>query len=178
MGRERVVRLHLEGPAIATAELDVMTRAAEKVGNLHGASFDYLTVASRPVRGVIRDKDTRTPLAGVSVTVRDNTWCKAVTDKEGRYELLGVAKAAHYYLDLKPAAGQLYFQRMAGVQDKPGLEALTADVELVRGTVTVRGKVTDNATGKPVVGARVVYRPFYGNETAATSTTFSASCSR
>jgi hypothetical protein len=78
-----------------------------------------------------------------------------------------VAKAAHYHLDLKPAAGQLYFQRVAGVQDKPGLEALTADCEMVRGTVTVRGKVTDKATGKPVAGAQVVYRPFYGNETAA-----------
>jgi hypothetical protein len=53
------------------------------------------------------------------------------------------------------------------VQDTPGLEALTADLEMVRGTVTVRGKVTDKATDKPVVGARVTYVPLYGNETAA-----------
>ena len=34
---------------------------------LFGASFDYVAVASRAVRGVVRDKDTGKPLAGVSV---------------------------------------------------------------------------------------------------------------
>jgi protocatechuate 3,4-dioxygenase beta subunit len=155
-GSDRVVKLRLEGRGIATARFDAQ-----------GAAFEYQAALSRPIRGMVRDKATRKPLAGVTVTNGYGGLCEAVTDKEGRYELLGVAKAAQYRLDLKPAAGQLYFQRMVGVQDKAGLEALTADCELVRGTVTVRGKVTDKATGKPVVGARVVYRPFYGNETAA-----------
>ena len=58
-GRERVVRLHLEGPAIATTDLEVMTRAAEtttdstKKRHLYGASFDYVGVTSRPIRGVV-----------------------------------------------------------------------------------------------------------------------------
>jgi protocatechuate 3,4-dioxygenase beta subunit len=161
-GRERVIRLHLEGPAITTAELDVMTRAAERVGNLHGASFDYLTVASRPIRGVVRDKDTRKPLAGVSVGIGGNTWCKAITDKEGRYELLGLAKSPNYDLTIKPAAGQLYFQRHAQFKDTAGLAALTADIDMVQG-LTLRGKVTDRATGKPIREAWVEYFPLAFN---------------
>jgi protocatechuate 3,4-dioxygenase beta subunit len=162
IGRERVVRLHLDGPAIATADLDVMTRVAAKVGGLHGASFDYLAVASRPIRGVVRDKDTRKPLAGFSVAASGNPWCKVVTDKEGRYELLGLAKAPRYDLAIKPAAGQLYFLRRAELGDTEGLTPLTADIDMVQG-LTLRGKVTDRATGKPIAQARVEYYPLAFN---------------
>jgi RNA polymerase sigma factor (sigma-70 family) len=166
VGRERVVRFDFEGPGIAWGELEVMTRPAEKVvgegRTLHGASFDYLAAASRPIRGVVRDMDTGKPVAGVSVTGWFNRFCKAVSDKEGRYELLGLAKSPDYDLRVKPAAGQLYFQRMGRFQDTAGLDALTADVEMVRGGVTVRGKVTDRE-GKPVAGARVDYYPLTGN---------------
>jgi RNA polymerase sigma factor (sigma-70 family) len=153
VGSVRVVNLRLEGRGIATAALEA-----------RGAAFEYQAALSRPIRGVVRDKATRKPLAGVSVT---SGLCKAVTDKAGRYELLGAAKAARYGLGLNPAEGQLYFYRVVWVQDAPGLEALTADCELVRGAVTVRGKVTDKATGRPVAGARIEYLPLYGNDTAA-----------
>jgi RNA polymerase sigma factor (sigma-70 family) len=173
IGRERVVRLHVEGPAIATADLEAMSRVAktfEAAGRrLYGASFDYLAVASRPIRGVVRDKDTRKPLPGVSVGVAGEgrmlffspRWL-TVTDKEGRYELLGLAKAQDYLLALKPPEGMLFFERWAGFRDTGGLAPLTADIDMVRG-LTVRGKVTDKATGKPVAHARVNYLPVYPN---------------
>jgi RNA polymerase sigma factor (sigma-70 family) len=163
-GRERVVHFYLEAPAIASVELDVMTRAAEKVAarrrQLFGASFDYVAVASRPIRGVVRDKDTRKPLAGMSVSAWTNPRCQSLTDKEGRYELLGLAKASGYGLAVKPADG-LYFQRQAFVEDTPGLGAVTGDIEMVCG-LTVRGKVTDKE-GKPVAQARVEYYPLFPN---------------
>jgi RNA polymerase sigma factor (sigma-70 family) len=173
IGGERIVRLHVEGPAIATADLEVMTRAAKTVEaagrRIHGASFDYVALASRPIRGVVRDKDTRKPLAGVSVGIGgernfdypEPRWM-TVTDKKGRYELLSLAKAPDYRLALKPPAGQLYFQRRAEIRDTQGLAPLTADIDMVQG-LTVRGKVTDKATGKPVARCRVEYRPFYPN---------------
>jgi hypothetical protein len=129
-GRERVVSLHLEGPAIATTHLEVMTRAAETIADpskrrhLYGASFDYVGVASRPIRGVVYDKDNRKPLPGVSVRSM-SVEAVAVTDSEGRYELLGLPKAPRYGLTLKPAEGQLYFERSAQLQDTPGLGPLT-----------------------------------------------------
>jgi RNA polymerase sigma factor (sigma-70 family) len=169
VGRERLVRLHVEGPGIATTDVDVMTRVAEKVGNFHGASFQYVAVASRPIRGVVRDKETRKPLAGVSIGIAslgreyffEPRWL-TVTDKDGRYELLGLAKASSYNLAVKPAAGQLYFQRQAQFGDPPGLTPLTADIDMVQWLI-VRGKITDKATGKPVAHARVEYLPVYPN---------------
>jgi len=79
-GRERVVHLHVTGPAIASTGLEVMTRANEKVKgaeldpfdgvrHVYGAAFDYVAVASRPIRGVVRDKATGKPLAGAWVYV-------------------------------------------------------------------------------------------------------------
>jgi RNA polymerase sigma factor (sigma-70 family) len=163
-GRKRVVHLYLEGPDIASVELDVMTCAAKKVvgprRQLFGASFDYVAVASRTIRGVVRDKDTGKPLAGMSVRVWTNPRCQALTDKLGRYELRGVAKAASYWLAVSPADG-LYFQRQAGVADTLGLGTISSDIDMVRG-LTVRGKVADKE-GKPVARARVEYYPLYPN---------------
>jgi RNA polymerase sigma factor (sigma-70 family) len=165
-GRDRVVSFRLEGPAIATADLAVRARAGEKVGGVYGASFDYLAAASRPIRGVVRDKATGKALAGVAIGVSTFAHTgvsptQAVTDREGRYELLGVAKSPRYYLQLRPADG-LYFRRSAELKDTPGLGALTADIDMLQG-LTVRGKVTDKATGKPIANARVDYHPLWIN---------------
>jgi RNA polymerase sigma factor (sigma-70 family) len=167
VGRERLVQFKVEGPAIASTYLGtVMTRAAAKVTGLrmpiYGASFDYVGIASRPIRGVVRDQDTGKPLAGVHVEggSKGGSDSKALTDQEGRYELLGLAKAPRYTLVVKPADG-LTLQRRVELQDTPGLGALTGDVELVRG-LTVRGRVTDQE-GKPVGQARVEYHPLAPN---------------
>jgi RNA polymerase sigma factor (sigma-70 family) len=166
-GRDRVVGFRLEGPRIGSASLAVRTRPGEKVGNVYGALFEYPAAASRSIRGVVRDKDTGKPLADALVRINlvawrgDNRWAKTVTDKEGRYELLGLAKTPSYPFVVKPADG-LYFERWVDVQDTEGLGALTADIELVRG-LTVRGKVTDKTTGKPIARARVYYYPISVN---------------
>jgi RNA polymerase sigma factor (sigma-70 family) len=166
-GRERVVFFRVEGPAIASTSLEVMTRAAEPVmgpqwRHVYGAAFDYVGIASRPIRGMVRDQATGKPLAGVTVGHYHDREHGVLTDPEGRYELLGLVKSRHYMLKVTPADG-LYFQRHVELQDTPGLGALTGDIELVRGRVTVRGKVTDQATGRPVVRARVEYHPLFGN---------------
>src|SRR5262249_18898600 len=127
---------------------------------VYGATFDYVANPSRPVRGVVRDKDTGKPVAGVSVEgwAKGGSDCKAVTDREGRYEVLGLAKSPPYTLTVNPTAGPP-FRHKAEFLDPPGLDPLTADIVLVQG-LTVRGKVTDKATGQPVAGARVDYYPF------------------
>jgi RNA polymerase sigma factor (sigma-70 family) len=160
VGPDRVVSLHLEAPGIATTDLGVIS----------GASVEHLTTVSRPIRGVVRDKATGKPLAGATVFVKfwinpryeEPRWGKAVSDKQGRYELLGLAKQVNYSLMVKPARGDLYLQREIGLRDAPGLGALAADIDMVQG-LTVRGKVIDKATGKPVAHAVVDYRPLYAN---------------
>jgi RNA polymerase sigma factor (sigma-70 family) len=169
-GRERIVHLRLEGPAIASTTLNVMTRKAETVAGgspqrgwwrFHGAASDYVAHASRPIRGVVRDKETGKPLAGVTVAHYHGQGPETITDKDGRYELLGLHKTARYALDVKPPDG-LYFRQRLHLQDTPGLGALTGDVSLTQG-LTVRGRITDKATGKPVAQAHVEYHPLAGN---------------
>src|SRR5262249_45098015 len=130
---------------------------------VYGASFDYVAVASRPIRGVVRDKDTGKPLAGARLRVNpagSGIVHEAVTDQKGRYELVGLTKASSYPIFVNPA-NSLYFWRYLAVSGKPGLDVLTADIDMVQGLI-VRGKVTDKA-GKPVAGARVDYHPIYSN---------------
>jgi hypothetical protein len=64
-------------------------------------------------------------------------------------------------LKVKPPDG-LHFQRRVALQDTPGLDALTGDIELVH-WLAVRGRVTDKATGKAIAQARVEYLPLGGN---------------
>jgi RNA polymerase sigma factor (sigma-70 family) len=167
VGRERLVYLWVEGPTIAKASMHVMTRAAAPVTDpkgrmrIYGASFDFVGGPTRLIRGVVRDKATGKPISGVSVEAERSAWFKSVTDRDGRYELRGLAKAQRYSLAARPGDG-LHFQRELGVQDTPGLDALACDIALVRG-LTVRGRVTDRGTGKPIAGARVDYHPLGGN---------------
>jgi RNA polymerase sigma factor (sigma-70 family) len=144
-GRDRIVSLRIAGPGIATAEFYAMTRKAESV--------------ARPIRGMIRDKENGKPLAGVFVGDHYD-WAK--TDEKGRYELLGLAKAADYRLVAEPSNG-LHFRRGVKLEDTPGLDALTCDIELAR-WLTVRGRVTDKETGKLIAAARVQYWPLGGND--------------
>src|SRR5207244_4075670 len=97
IGRERAATLRVEGPTIATQQIKARTRAAEKPGaGPRGVPFDLLAVPSRPVVGVVSDKDTGKPLAGVvvrSYTIGGaedfNGLVRTTTDKDGRYRLVG-----------------------------------------------------------------------------------------
>jgi hypothetical protein len=61
-----------------------------------------------------------------------------------------------------PAEGQPYFARNSGFDDTPGFEPLRADFELLPG-IPLRGRVTAQATNKPVAGATVAYYPVMPN---------------
>jgi RNA polymerase sigma factor (sigma-70 family) len=170
LGRERHVRLHVEGPAIQHGYLVAVTRPMEplvsprtSIGTLklHGATFDYAAAASRPIRGVVRDKATGKPLAGVRVSA-DNTTFTTRTDKEGRFEVLGCPKSPKYVVTVTPPEGQAYFARNNGFDDTPGFEPLRADIDLLPG-VPLQGRVTDRATQKPVAGARIACYPILPN---------------
>src|SRR5262249_13413160 len=94
IGRERVVCLRVEGPTIATQQVRARPRPAATTRSApQGAPFTFLVVPTRPVVGVVRDKDTGKPLAGVTVRSHDwNSLVRTTTDKDGRYRLLGLPK--------------------------------------------------------------------------------------
>src|SRR5262249_47074942 len=84
IGRNRLVKAQLDGPTIASQQFHMMTRPGPtlevperqdrseygdhgKVATYYGANFRHVAAPTKPVVGVVRDRDTRKPLAGVTV---------------------------------------------------------------------------------------------------------------
>jgi RNA polymerase sigma factor (sigma-70 family) len=170
LGRERLVVLQIEGPAIHYTTLQVMTRSAETVvgtnpyrpQKIYGATFDYIAEPSRPLRGVVRDKDTGKPIPDMQISSQFATTHITRTDKDGRYELLGCRKANDYTVSVAPTADQPYPNCSFRFRDTAGLTPLATNIDLLRG-IRVCGRLTDKATGKPIANAVVEYRSLFPN---------------
>jgi beta-lactamase regulating signal transducer with metallopeptidase domain len=104
------------------------------------------------LKGVVREKGTGRPVAGVRVAVLD-TNTRAVTDGAGRYELAVASKADSYKLIISPRPGDPYLitSRVVEAGKEPGQGPLSADVEVVRG-IPFHVRVLDQKTGKPLKG--------------------------
>ncbi len=201
IGRERIAHLRIEGPAIATEEIRVMTRASEVIRlrlqkdhpkgqhvTYYGAGFDHVAMPSRPVVGVVRDKDTGKPLAGVrieSVKIADAfqiSFLWTTTDKDGRYRLDGLPKSDGNVIAATTSGSsrfaaptsagtsenkitatneQPYLSAVEKVENTSGLEPVHIDFALRRG-IWVKGRITDKNTGKPL-WAHVDYFCFLDN---------------
>jgi RNA polymerase sigma factor (sigma-70 family) len=173
LGNKRKVILGLEGATIEHRQISARTekpKAGETTAGKHHdlpATFTYLAAAGRRVHGVVRDKATGKPVSGVRVKAWDG-FVEVFTDKEGRYELTGCAKAPRsrgmnpYTLTAQPPAGQPYFSAVASSKDTPGLGPVTLDFDLVGGIV-LRGKVKEKGTGLAPAVAVVEYHPLFPN---------------
>jgi protocatechuate 3,4-dioxygenase beta subunit len=172
IGRHRLVQVQLDGPTIASQYLHLITRAGRAIevtepkGRLppitiyYPASFRYVAAPTKPVVGVVRDKDTGKPLAGVTVEsnqlandpVPARNIVQTTTDAQGHYRLTGLPKGEGNKIRLVPRDDQPYVCVHATVPDTAGLDPVTVDLELRRG-VWIEGKLTDKVTGKPVRGS-------------------------
>jgi hypothetical protein len=141
------------------------------VTTYYPADFRHSAQPSRPIVGVVRDKDTKLPLAGAMVrsyarrtgpsSFRIVDIVKTTTDAEGRYRLTGLPKGDGYRIAVVPTHDQPYLVGHRDVPDGPGLDPVTVDFDLPRG-VWIEGKVTNKVTGKPVKSA-VEYFSMYSN---------------
>ncbi len=160
-GRDRVVVLSIEAPGLERRVVEAVARATVPKGVpvVCAAKADYLLAPAKPIVGVVREKGTGKLAAGVRVAcyaykvdgllrLPTDEMAGTTTDAEGRYRLAGVAKAKQYYLVVQ---GGPYIRCSRAVDDTPGMEAVTADVEVERG-LEVRGRLVDKATGRPVRG--------------------------
>jgi RNA polymerase sigma factor (sigma-70 family) len=191
VGRERLVIVRLEGPTIASEYLHLRTRPGEaiKVGDLeadpdygtprvdityYGSDFRHVAGPTKPVVGVVRDKDTKKPLAGVTVRseklahnpLHGRHITQTVTDDQGRYRLTGMPKGAGNKISVVPPRDLPYVAPVLDVPDGFGPGPVTVDVELKR-AVWIEGKLTDKATGKPLPGHHLMYLVRDGNPNPA-----------
>jgi hypothetical protein len=154
IGRERVVYLRIEGDAIEHTFLKILTRA--KLNGLpplaHGAMFEHVAAPTKPVRGIVKDRQTGKPLAGVTIVgqpvLETGTGEGAFTrsDEQGRFTLVGMPKARSYRLG---ASRVPYITGRKDVDDTPGLEPIQGNFELER-ALALRVRVIDGSTGRPV----------------------------
>src|SRR5439155_12660058 len=75
----------------------------------------------------------------------------SISDAEGRYKLVGLAKQKEYSLHASPPGKSPLIGRSVRVRASEGLEPLTADIDLARGVI-LSGQLIDRATGKGVRG--------------------------
>jgi hypothetical protein len=138
---------------------------------LYGSTFTHVAVPSKPIVGVVRDKESGKPLAGIEIrrpwTRDDDPQASTTTDKDGRYKLLGLPGGIHT-LRVEPPRNTPYLAtEVRVVADQPGVAPVTFDISLPRQLI-VSGRVIDRATGKPV-SAWVEYRPLAGNPSLRTN---------
>jgi RNA polymerase sigma factor (sigma-70 family) len=184
IGRERIARIRVEGPSIRTTIERVVTRRDPTMrvpdygpGSLsfpltfYGARFDHVAEPSRPVAGVVRDKDTGKPIAGA--VVRTNgpfidgyPLVETTTGADGRYRLDGLmllTEPKDRSDDLVAIAreDQPYLPAVQSMVETLQTKTLTRDFALKRG-IWIKGRVIDKATGQPH-RASVAYYIFKDN---------------
>jgi hypothetical protein len=134
---------------------------------VYGPDFVHSARPSHDIVGTVTDRATGKPVAGVKVVGTANApdgfgepqWldtAEATTDRAGNYRLSGLPKAKRRFLHVQCDAVP-YLDRLIEVKDVEALKAATADVVLDP-CLFVEGVLTDQVTGKPVVG-EVKYLP-------------------
>ena len=176
IGSNRLVRLRLEGPTVSTQDVRVLTRTGEAVTvkdseghpqfnraptyvTYYGARFRHPASPTRPIVGVVRDRDSGKPLVGATIRgykfadreLREvgEAAVEATTDENGRYRLVGMPRGSGNEILVVPGPDRPYLITRKVVADPPGLNPVTVDFELKRG-VWIEGRITDKATGRPV----------------------------
>lgn len=195
LGGERLVSLLVQGPKTETQVLSVMTRRGPSASVrfnhptdkglvtyenvIHAADFEAVAAPTRPVEGVVRDRDTGLPLPAVVVradlgnrnafpvvlypmTDWPGTFLRTTTDARGHYRLTGLPTRETVALRADPADGEPYHPASREFANTPGAGSTGIDFALTRG-VSVRGRITDRTTGGPVA-ALVEYHPTVENE--------------
>ena len=140
LGRDRLAELKITAPGVVETYLTVMTRDAPDLvfdrdadgyskGNmLLGAGFTFRLKPGRIVRGIVRDRETRAPIAGMWVGQGSDaliglsgTPSPFTSNANGRYEISGIDSALR---DLEvmavPQPGQPHFMATASVGEKSG----------------------------------------------------------
>jgi RNA polymerase sigma factor (sigma-70 family) len=171
-------RLTITHPDFAQEDLTVSSKA-QVSENLRAfdiqplkPDFKHALAPARPVQGVVTAKDTGKPMTGVVVEVipwgpHGGMSFEGRTDAQGRYRVSGHAatsKLFGYSVTAYPPADSGYVAvSVRHDKDWPvGAKFLEKNLALPRGKL-LRGRVLDADTGKPVVGASIVYQPKRGN---------------
>ena len=170
IGRDRVVFLMVEGPAIEQSFAEVLTTAdpayqplllpggGPDERRLERPRFDLSVAPGRIIQGVVIDFNTRKPIAGAKI----HSWTvgSTTTDSQGKFRIAGQPKGRENYLNVE-VDGQPYIKVVKAVPNPAGVGPIPVEISLMRGG-WVEGKVRNRADGSPVK-AVVQYYPSRDN---------------
>jgi len=173
IGRGRVAFVRIDGPTIESKLVWIMTHDHDTVQvpqhpnafslfadqPVHGCKSEIVAAACTPVEGVVNDLDTGKPIAGATVyNAIDAPYgmgrhiVETRTDGQGRYRLTGRPNRTGYRVTVTPPKGEPYtLTADYPPRVEPGKTA-TLNFNVKRG-VFISGKVTDQATGRPMRAA-------------------------
>jgi hypothetical protein len=170
VGRDRLVHLKIEAPTIRPIDIEVITRAMEPIRVLtfpgeprfgtrtyYGASLRLAASPSRPVEGIVRDKETGAAIIGATISsykladqdLGNNTIVQSKSDAKGHYRLVGMPRGSGNEVMVIPPAGSPYLPAFVRIDDPPGLGPIASDIPMTRG-VMIEGRVVDEPDGKAV----------------------------
>lgn len=184
VGDDRQATLRIESPNIATSLLHCITHDMTPVempssdrrfrsGKTFGSEFDYVAEPSQWIQGVIRDKQTGAPLAGVVVSQylsndgfpSNENLNQVTTDTNGRYILKGIPKpmegTSGYFLSVEPGPNQPYLRSRKRIPRTKDLDPIDLDFTLTS-SIWIEGQVTNAQTNAPLA-AMVAYHPSHEN---------------
>ncbi len=201
IGRERVAELEISGETLETVRVDVRTRPGATIRvpgpqgqpanepiTIYAATFEHVAGPTRPIEGVVRDRDTRAPLSGIMVRGErsfgnqslgnSSDYVSTITDAQGHYRLVGLPRGregdvvavppVNWLAQQRPATippardeGLPYLRARVKVGDPGGREPVKLDINLKRG-IWVTGRVLEEDTRKPA-RAQVEYFVFADN---------------
>jgi beta-lactamase regulating signal transducer with metallopeptidase domain len=192
LGAERILELSVQGETIAYTRIHVILRKIAPIPakgfenhhgpgeqTIYGTDFTYSAAPSRPIEGVVKDSKTGEPLADTGVwsyrfagsDYVGVTSVKTRTDAQGRFRLTGMPKGKRNTLLIVPNDEQPYFMQELELPDPAGSEPIKADVAIQKG-IWIEGKLTEQATGKPIPNAWLHYLPFLSNTFALATPVF------
>jgi RNA polymerase sigma factor (sigma-70 family) len=168
--RDRALHATIEGPSIATSTVGLIARdigPAALPGSAgivyHGTNGVIAAKPSRPITGVVRDRDTGKPIPGVTIqslvmagsSILMSGLVRTTSGPDGTFTLVGMPKGAGNELLVVPGRGQPYLDRSVAVPDAGGFDPVLVEVVLDKGIV-IEGVVQDSA-GRPIANTRVAY---------------------
>ncbi|QDT99972.1 M56 family metallopeptidase [Gimesia aquarii] len=149
-----------------------------RTGAYYGRTFDFITQPSVPVYGVVRDIETKRPLAGIPVavgriygtTMSHTGYITTTTDEKGRYRIeglpippVGTRRYERNNLAVRPGKLPYIETDLLPVPRGDGVNPIELNIELRR-AVMAKGRLTNKATGAPIALAEIYYAPYMKNE--------------
>jgi beta-lactamase regulating signal transducer with metallopeptidase domain len=176
IGADRLAKIVIQSPTIATAELYCRTQDASKVQvagsrqasaeTIHGNRVTHVATPSKPVSGIVTSEETGKPVPGVLVSSRSITYmagigqqsaagsdfARATTDGNGHYSLTGLPMTAGKPIIFTPPPqlGLLGQSTRANLKEQETTK-VEINAELIPGHI-VTGRVVNHETGDGVSG--------------------------